>query len=165
MTEVTLTEWNQFLTKFPDAHLLQMGEWGELKKDFGWKPVRVISENAGAQILFRRLPLGFTVGYMPKVSSEQLSHKGTRSATSEQFWREVDSVCKKNRAIFLKIEPDGWEEQSHDTWQVALRTSPHNIQPPRTITLDIKDITEEFINGDIDVDDREFIEYRKSKIK
>ncbi len=145
MTEVTLTEWNQFLTKFPDVHLLQMGEWGELKKDFGWKPVRVISGDVGVQILFRRLPLGFTIGYMPKVSSEQLSHKGTRSATSEQFWREVDSVCKKNRAIFLKIEPDGCEDQSPDTWQVALRTSPHNIQPPRTITLDIKDSEEDIL--------------------
>ncbi len=145
MTEVTLTEWNQFLTKFPDVHLLQMGEWGELKKDFGWKPVRVISENAGAQILFRRLPLGFTIGYMPKVSSEQLSHKGTMSATSEQFWREVDLVCKKNRAVFLKLEPDSWEEQAADTWQVTLRTSPHNIQPPRTITLDIQDSEEDIL--------------------
>jgi hypothetical protein len=39
------------------------------------------------------------------------------------------------------------------------------ISEKNNITLDIKDITEEFINGDIDVDDREFIEYRKSKIK
>jgi lipid II:glycine glycyltransferase (peptidoglycan interpeptide bridge formation enzyme) len=139
MTEVTLTEWNQFLTKFPDAHLLQMGEWGELKKDFGWKPVRVISGDAGAQILFRRLPLGFTIGYMPKVSSDQLP------ATNEQFWREVDSVCKKNRAVFLKLEPDVWEEQSPDTWQVTLRTSPHNIQPPRTIKIDIQDNEEDIL--------------------
>ena len=44
-----------------------MGEWGELKKNFGWKPVRIIINNEiGAQILFRRLPLGLTIGYMPK---------------------------------------------------------------------------------------------------
>ena len=130
MTEVTLTKWNQFLTKFPDAHLLQMGEWGELKKDFGWKPVRVISEDAGVQILFRRLPLGFTIGYMPKVSSDQLP------VTNDQFWREVDSVCKKNRAVFLKLEPDTWEDEfiiHHSSFII----SKHNIQPPRTITLDI----------------------------
>ena len=42
MPEVTLAEWNHFLESHPDAHLLQMGEWGELKKDFGWKPVRII---------------------------------------------------------------------------------------------------------------------------
>ncbi|HMZ08009.1 MAG TPA: hypothetical protein PK078_10350, partial [Anaerolineales bacterium] len=66
MAEVTLPEWNQFLTNFPNVHLLQMGEWGELKEGFGWKPVRVISGNVGVQILFRRLPLGFTIAYMPK---------------------------------------------------------------------------------------------------
>jgi lipid II:glycine glycyltransferase (peptidoglycan interpeptide bridge formation enzyme) len=146
MTEVTLTEWNQFLTKFPDAHLLQMGEWGELKKDFGWKPVRVISGDAGVQILFRKLPLGFTIGYMPKVSSEQLSVTSEQlSVISDQFWGEVDSVCKKNRAIFLKIEPDAWTDEfliPHSSFLI----SPHNIQPPRTIMLDIRDNEETLLS-------------------
>ena len=139
MTEVTLTEWKQFLMKFPDAHLLQMGEWGELKKDFGWEPVRVISGDAGAQILFRRLPLGFTIGYMPKVvmSNELLGN---------EFWREIDSACKKNHAIFLKVEPDAWTE---DFQLVSLPsflvTSPHNIQPPRTITIDIQGSEEDIL--------------------
>ena len=106
MTEVTLAEWNQFLTQFPDAHLLQMGEWGELKKDFGWKPVRIISGDVGAQILFRRLPLGFTIGYMPKVVM-------SNGLMSNEFWREIDSACKRNRAIFLKVEPDSWAEEFH----------------------------------------------------
>ncbi|MDO9300670.1 MAG: hypothetical protein Q7T89_04765, partial [Anaerolineales bacterium] len=64
--QVNLTDWNQFLTNHPEAHLLQLGEWGELKKNFGWKPVRIINNEVGAQILFRRLPLGLTIGYMPK---------------------------------------------------------------------------------------------------
>ena len=105
MPEVNLTDWNHFLESHPNAHLLQMGGWGELKKDFGWKPVRIILDReTGAQILFRRLPLGLTLGYMPKpVFSEQLS------VTSDWFWKEVDSICKRNHAIFLKIEPDAWD--------------------------------------------------------
>ncbi len=141
MPKASLAEWNQFLTKYPDAHLLQTGEWGELKKDFGWEPVRIISGEAGVQILFRRLPLGFTIAYMPKVSSEQLS------VGSERLWREVDTVCKMNRAVFLKVEPDAWEELSLDAWRVAVRTSPHNIQPPRTIVLDIKKSEGEILAG------------------
>ncbi len=139
MTEVTLTQWNQFLTKFPDMHLLQMGEWGELKKDFGWNPVRVISEDAGVQILFRKLPLGFTIAYMPKavMSNELLGN---------EFWHEVDSVCKKNKAIFLKLEPDSWTEDFQLVSRPSfLVTSLHNIQPPRTITLDIKDSEEDIL--------------------
>ena len=130
MTEVTLAEWNQFLTKFPDAHLLQMGEWGELKADFGWRPVRfILDDKFGAQILFRRLPLGLTLGYMPKpVMSNELQ--------SDEFWREVDSICKKNRAVFLKVEPDAWDRKFR-IQNSEFRVSRHNIQPPRTVILDI----------------------------
>ena len=139
MTEVTLAEWNQFLTTFPNAHLLQMGEWGELKNDFGWKPVRVISANMGVQILFRKLPLGFTIAYMPKavMSNELLSN---------EFWSEVDSVCKKNKAVFLKLEPDEWDEDFQLVSRPSsLVTSPHNIQPPRTIIIDINASEEDIL--------------------
>ena len=79
---VSLADWNTFLSQHPNAHLLQTGEWGELKSAFWWKPVRMISGNVGVQILFRMLPLGFTAGYIPKpVISDQLS------AAGEQLWK------------------------------------------------------------------------------
>jgi lipid II:glycine glycyltransferase (peptidoglycan interpeptide bridge formation enzyme) len=134
MPEVSLSEWNACLSKHQDAHLLQTGEWGELKSVFGWDPVRIIPDNGPAcQILFRRLPLGLTLAYMPKlaVSGEQLG-------ISESFWAEVDSVCKKRRAVFLKIEPDAWDDDPA-TWSFGhATTSPHNIQPPRTIVVDLR---------------------------
>jgi lipid II:glycine glycyltransferase (peptidoglycan interpeptide bridge formation enzyme) len=138
MSQVSLEEWNQFIKHHPNAHLLQMGEWGELKNNFGWKPIRIVLNNeVGAQILFRRLPLGLTLGYMPKpIDNGQL-------IMDNEFWKEVDSVCKKNHAIFLKIELDAWTDssiinQSRIT-NHELRISPHNIQPPRTITISIKE--------------------------
>src|SRR3972149_1146862 len=102
MTIVSLTEWNIFLENHPNAHLLQMGEWGELKAGFGWKPVRfILDSETGAQILFRRLPLGLTLGYMPKaVFNDQLSVIGY------QFWSKVHSSSKQNPDVFLKVEPD-----------------------------------------------------------
>lgn len=137
MSEVNLADWNLFLENHPDAHLLQMGEWGELKKDFGWKPIRFILNNeTGAQILFRRFPLGLTLGYMPKPV-----FRNQKSAIGDQFWKDVDIICKKNHAIFLKIEPDLWEDQA-PIINYQLRISPHNIQPPRTIAIDIKDSEE-----------------------
>jgi lipid II:glycine glycyltransferase (peptidoglycan interpeptide bridge formation enzyme) len=71
MPILSLTDWNHFLAQHPNAHLLQTGEWGELKSAFGWKPLRIASEESGAQILFRRLPLGFTIGYIPKANVDQ----------------------------------------------------------------------------------------------
>ena len=133
MPEVSLSDWQTFLSNHPDAHLLQTGEWGELKSAFGWEPVRIIPDDGPAcQILFRHLPLGLTLAYIPKpaVGGEHL-------AFSESFWTEVDSVCKKRRAVFLKIEPDAWDDEPA-TWNLKPATiSPHNIQPPRTIIIDL----------------------------
>ena len=124
----------------PDAHLLQTGEWGELKSAFGWDAVRLIVGDLGAQVLFRKLSFGFTIGYIPK-----LAINGQQSAISEEFWKEVDAVCRKRRAVFLKIEPDLWENQEPDTLNLKLETSLHNIQPPRTIIVDIRGSEDEIL--------------------
>ena len=127
MPIVSLTDWNHFLTQHSNAHLLQTGEWGELKSAFGWKPVRIVNGDIGVQILFRKLPLGFTIGYIPK------------SNPDKSLLPEIDKVCKSNRAIFLKLEPDFWMGEQPETWNLELETSRHNIQPPRTIIINIAD--------------------------
>ena len=147
MPIVSLSDWNQFLSSHPNAHLLQTGEWGELKSGFGWKPVRIVNREVGLQILFRKLPLGFTIGYIPKVA-----FSNQQSTRSQELWREIDLVCKQNRAIFLKLEPDLWQDsESNQLLIIAkhpggtnneLHISPHNIQPPRTIIVGIKDAEE-----------------------
>jgi peptidoglycan pentaglycine glycine transferase (the first glycine) len=133
MPEVSLVEWNSFLTNYPDAHILQTGEWGELKSAFGWDPVRLILDDGpGVQILFRRLPFGLTLAYLPK------------PVFSNQFWAEVDTVCKKRRAIFVKIEPDAWGSDFilHPS---SLILSKHNIQPPRTTIIDLSRTEDEIL--------------------
>src|ERR671924_312778 len=136
MSIVALSDWNQHLSTHPNAHLLQTGAWGELKAAFGWKPVRIVSGEAGVQILFRKLPFGFTIGYIPKANPDEF------------LWGEIDSVCKQNRAIFLKLEPDLWESMESSNLPITnsqLRISPHNIQPPRTILIDIRGSEEEIL--------------------
>ncbi len=130
---IPLPDWNHFLAQqHPNAHLLQTGEWGELKRGFGWKPVRIVNGDAGVQILFRKLPLGFTIGYIPKANVDS------------SLWTEIDSTCKQNRAIFLKLEPDQWEDTFilHDS---SLILSKHNIQPPRTLIVDLRGSEEEIL--------------------
>ena len=141
MPIVSLTDWNEFIAQHPNAHLLQTGEWGELKSAFGWKPVRIIANNTGVQVLFRKLPLGFTIGYIPKANVEKF------------LWQEIDSVCKQNRAIFLKWEPDLWDRSPLPMGDcealrkegLGVRASPHNIQPPRTFIIEIRGSEEEIL--------------------
>ena len=143
MPIVSLSDWNQFLASSPNTHLLQTGEWGKLKSAFGWKAIRIITGTAGVQILFRKLPLGFTLGYIPKPALN-----GQQTVFNQELWREIDSVCKKNRAVFLKLEPDLWQDADSTKLPITnyqLRRSPHNIQPPRTIIVDIKDSEEQIL--------------------
>jgi lipid II:glycine glycyltransferase (peptidoglycan interpeptide bridge formation enzyme) len=133
MPETSLSEWNTFLAQHPDAHLLQSGEWGELKSAFGWEAVRVIENGVGAQILFRRLPLGFTFGYLPKGPLG-----GTGAETG--FWSTVDRICRQRRAVFLKVEADGWEDSPRPAFagQPLFVPSPQHIQPRNTLVIDLR---------------------------
>lgn len=143
MPIVSLSDWNQFLSTQPNPHVLQTGEWGELKSAFGWEPIRIVNGEEGVQILFRKIPLGFTIGYIPKAAGSVLT-----SASSQDLWREVDAVCKRHRAVFLKLEPDLWQDSksvNSSTMNYQLRSSTHNIQPPRTIVIDIKGSEEEIL--------------------
>jgi peptidoglycan pentaglycine glycine transferase (the first glycine) len=153
MTIESLTEWNDFLLHCPDAHLLQSGPWGELKSNFGWEPVRLIYEDQhnrwGTQILFRKLPLGITFAYLPK--GPLLSNHGEKTQQTfpdDSFWSEVDRLCRKKRAVFLKIEPD--VNVPFASWQagevpIGFSSSSQTIQPPRTIVIDLRASEEEIL--------------------
>jgi peptidoglycan pentaglycine glycine transferase (the first glycine) len=140
MPIASLAEWLAYLQLNPDAHLLQTGEWGELKSAFGWQPVRIVSGDLGVQILFRKLPLGLTIAYIPKPLARVLA--------SIKFLSEIDEQCRRLHAVFLKVEPDILEQADHDGFSVqtdlrflpegsGLNRSPHAIQPPRTITISL----------------------------
>lgn len=142
MPAVTFLAWREYLENHPGAHLLQSAEWGELKSAFGWDVERLVCGDAGIQILFRRLPLGFTIAYAPKPIF------GSNFAfLTEEIRNEIDLLCRKKHAVFLKIEPDAWDDHpaklDATTWN--LNISQNNIQPPRTVVLDITGTDDEIL--------------------
>ena len=144
MPEISLSEWNAFLAKHPNTHILQSGEWGELKSAFGWDAVRIVESGIGAQILFRRLPLGYTFAYIPKgpVTADPAAAAGGK------FWAEVDLVCRKNRAVFLKLEQDGWEGDGSTILPppASFVPSPQHVQPRSTLVIDLQGSEDEIFN-------------------
>jgi len=129
MPRISASQWDQFLANWPQAHLLQTSAWAALKKPFGWDADWVQSADAGAQILFRRLPLGLSVAYIPK---------GPVGPDWATLWPEVDRVCRQHGAIFLKVEPDAWEfEVDALTPHLPGFIPAEPIQPRRTIVLDL----------------------------
>ena len=78
-------------------HLLQSPLWGQFKAEFGWEAEVFRSRDAWAQVLFRRLPLGLSIAYLPK---------GPVGLNWAQLWGQIDAACKRRGAIFLQVEPD-----------------------------------------------------------
>jgi peptidoglycan pentaglycine glycine transferase (the first glycine) len=161
MPEISASEWEAFMSNHPDAHLLQTRLWGDLKSSFGWRPAYVLADaevgnlppgKVGAQVLFRRLPLGFSLAYIPKGPVSDLSTTDGFSGL-KSYWDDVDHLCRKARAIFLKVEPDLWRVESdcpdesgfenvdeagrHYPPPPGFRPARQNIQPPRTLVVDL----------------------------
>lgn len=132
MPVCSLSEWNQYIEDFPEAHFMQTGEWGLLKSSFGWDAIRIINNTSGVQILLRRLPFGFTVAYIPK---------GPLGEDLANIWPEVDQLCRRHRVIFLKVEIDNWQDDPIDreTNFPGFITSLFNIQPPNTIIINLEE--------------------------
>ena len=127
----TRAGWESFLAAFPDAHLLQTAAWGDLKARFGWEPARLTAGGAGAQVLFRRLAPGLTLGYVPR---------GPAGDWLPALLPALDDLCRTRRAFALKLEPDLDDDPQTACALAAagFRPSPHTVQPRRTLVVDLR---------------------------
>ncbi len=134
MATVSLSDWDDFLARFPSPHILQTSAWGSLKEDFGWQPTHVIAGQCGAQILTKRVLPGVSFAYIPK---------GPVGESWEQLWPAIDAVCREKHCAFLKVEPDLFEAQEpiqgerQPVVPAGFVPSAHGIQPQRTLLVDL----------------------------
>jgi peptidoglycan pentaglycine glycine transferase (the first glycine) len=139
MSILSSTEWDQFLEHKPEAHLLQTSMWGDLKSNFDWQAVRLANETAGAQILFRKLPLGLSLAYIPK---------GPVGTNWAGLWPEIHTICKQKHAIYLHVEPD-INEPFDDRLLVDLQgfiPVDDTIQPRQTILIDLSGSPDDWLS-------------------
>jgi peptidoglycan pentaglycine glycine transferase (the first glycine) len=129
--------WDEFLQRHPEAHILQVSAWGQLKSGFGWRNDFVRVGNCGCQVLFRRLPLGFTFAYIAK---------GPLGEGWSRLWPEVDRLCRQRHAIFLKVEPDCWDSgRAEIEPDLSGFTPSAPIQPHRTVVVDLSGSEEDWM--------------------
>jgi lipid II:glycine glycyltransferase (peptidoglycan interpeptide bridge formation enzyme) len=141
----SLQEWKSFIRDCQDPHILQSPVWGELKSRFGWNPIHIINGNIGAQILFQNLPLGYRIAYIPK-GPITTSNDQSPDEAWEAFQQDLDDICREQRAVFLKIEPDFWQgDPTGRSLFGGYHLSGHHIQPPRTILVNLADPEEKIL--------------------
>ncbi|MBN1889893.1 MAG: peptidoglycan bridge formation glycyltransferase FemA/FemB family protein [Thermoflexales bacterium] len=146
LIEPAPAEWDSFVASHPAGHILQTWAWGALKTRFGWQAARLALTDgarlvAGAQVLFRRLPLRLgTIAYVPRGPLVDRDDEQTVHSLQDS----LDQLCRAQRAAWLKIEP----EAANSKYQIAgckLQPSSHTVQPPRTIVVDLRGSEEELL--------------------
>ncbi len=136
-----MNSWDAFVARQPRAHVLQLSAWAKLKGAYGWASAQAVVPGAhhdeiaaGAQILFRRLPLRLgTMAYLPM---------GPYVSADSQYpalWEAIRAQARSRRAAFLKLEPGIYTppDAAPDFTRWGFRQSPQTIQPPRTVIIDI----------------------------
>jgi len=105
---VSRAEWNTTLAHLPNAHALQTWEWGTFKSHYGWQPAHTLwleddHPRAAALTLTRCLSRWLpAVMYVPK--GPALDYRDT--ALLEQVLAHLEAAARRERALFVKIDPD-----------------------------------------------------------
>lgn len=121
------------------AHLLQQPEWAQLKSFFGWESFTTQSQSAFAQILFRRLPFGYSIAYLPK---------GPVGSEWGILWNLIDHECRRRKAIFLQVEPDAYLPLTSDFYaqfEAEFKQMEQTIQPRRTVLISLENSEDELM--------------------
>lgn len=125
-------------------HPLQSWQWGEARKKMGIEVLRLGEfENEELiniyQLTFHQIPFtSFKIGYLPRSKFPSL-----------EVFDFLLNYCKKNKIIFVKIEPYEKEEKNFFLLKLKenypLKISPHPLFPQWTIILDLKKNEEEIL--------------------
>ncbi|MEI7770651.1 MAG: peptidoglycan bridge formation glycyltransferase FemA/FemB family protein [Chloroflexales bacterium] len=111
LVEPDVAIWDAFVDAHPQGGLLQRSAWGRLKADAGWgaRRLAVLAADgrliAGALLLTRR-QYGMAVAYAPRgplLSDDQ--------AANDLLLAGLTRLARRQRAIFLRLEPDLTEDQ------------------------------------------------------
>jgi len=98
--------YNSFVSKAPKGHILQSYEWGEVKKE--WRPFYLLVEKDGQPkaaitILKRNIPfIGKAIFYAPRGPVGDIHDQ----ELMDYLFIQVKILAEKEKAIFLKIDPD-----------------------------------------------------------
>ncbi|HEY84196.1 MAG TPA: peptidoglycan bridge formation glycyltransferase FemA/FemB family protein [Chloroflexi bacterium] len=150
------------LLQLPFPHVLQTWEWGAFKSRWGWQPTRLLWQSsdgkpiAAAQILRRAIPK--TPWSMLYVSKGPVWDY-TDLDLVKQVLADLEACARKNRAIFIKIDPDvplafnPADTALHAPGQAVKslleargwRYSPQQIQFRNTVLIDLRPSEEELL--------------------
>lgn len=139
------SEWTAFL-RANGGNTLQTYEWGEFRRELGWKTRHIIVRDSKeirlvAMVLQRPLPGGYCFFYCPEGpivrNKDWRDRKNQRAFTA--FTKYLENHKGKELAIFLKIDPHVPVEEFPVKWlaKKGFRDSPEDIQSAVVTEVDL----------------------------
>ena len=140
--------WNAFVESAPYRSFPQLWEWGELREQHGWQPLRIAvgddpqrPPEAVAQVLLRRVPaVGWRLAYVPRGPVGHLDEPRTRDA----MVAALRSLARTEGVATVKVDP---EATADSPFGEALLASPwrgaEKVQPPRSRLIDLASTEDE----------------------
>jgi peptidoglycan pentaglycine glycine transferase (the first glycine) len=138
------THWNNALTALPYRHVLQSWEWGQFKSRWGWAPRYFLNEEGtAAALVLRRTfsPLKLNILYVPKGPALDYAN----SALVDRVLGDLIAVAKRDRAIFIKIDPDLNQADRSILLDRGWRLSTEQIQFRNTMLIDLTPSEEDLL--------------------
>ena len=130
------TRWNTALAALPCRHVLQTWEWGQFKGRWGWTPRYFLNEErTAAALVLRRAfsPLKLNILYVPRGPALDYSD----SALVNQVLGDLATIARRDRAIFVKIDPDLGQPDHAILHDRGWRYSAEQIQFRNTMLIDL----------------------------
>ncbi len=128
--------WNDALAALPCRHILQSWEWGQFKGRWGWTPRYFLNEErTAAALVLRRAfsPLKLNILYVPK--GPVLDYAD--GALVGRVLSDLVAVARRDRALFIKIDPDLEQSARSVLLDRGWRFSAEQIQFRNTMLIDL----------------------------
>jgi len=132
---LTAGEWESFLLRHPQAHLLQTSTWGELKARHGWRPLRLERGNAGAQVLLRQVLPGIRIAYVPRGPV----------GPWKTMLPDLVEACRACGAFALILEPDADDPEAEGLEGLGFVPSTRSVQPATSVRVDLQGSEEDVL--------------------
>lgn len=116
--------WDSLLQRFPDYTVFQSHAWGEHKRRFGWRPLRLqVSDASGvravAQVLVKRYPLGVGMAWVPGGPLGEVNlwsdclRQAIHTAVDVRFlYFRISPMREHSGAVVSMLAAHGWRQST-----------------------------------------------------
>jgi lipid II:glycine glycyltransferase (peptidoglycan interpeptide bridge formation enzyme) len=131
--------WDDFVATTPGGYYMQTTAWARLKAGFDWSTTRVVVVRgaevvAGAQVLLRRVPVGGTIGWVPRGPLLAVSEPAVVALLLDQL---LDSA-RRRRTRVLMVQPAAFDPLVETAMEDrGFRPTPVIMSPSSTVVLDL----------------------------